>query len=60
LVINSGRRNDSEGLLHVWEFGVKIDLDETGLEVVDCTALDSFCPTWVWWRKAVRKLPLSE
>ena len=60
LVINPGRRNVSEDLLPVWEVGVKIDLNETGLEVVDCTGLDSFSPAWISWRKAVTKLPRSE
>jgi len=60
LVISPGRRNDSEDLLPVGEVGVKIDLNDTGLEVVDCTGLDSFCPAWVSWQKAVTKLPLSE
>jgi hypothetical protein len=37
LVLNPGRRNYSEDLVPMWEDGVKIDLNETGLEVVDWT-----------------------
>jgi hypothetical protein len=37
LVINPGRRNDSEDRTPVWEDGVKIDLNEVELEVVGWT-----------------------
>ena len=45
---------------YLCEVAVKIDFNETGLEVMDCTGLDSFSPAWVSWRKAVTKLPHSQ
>jgi hypothetical protein len=39
LVINPDRRNDPEDLLPMWGVGVKIDMNDTGLEKL-WTALD--------------------